>query len=145
MNYRRTIPLLFLISTIFFNACQSAADLKLAQAAVEKYHRLYNDQNYVEIFNSAHEEAKRLKSKEGLGYVLAESFRIYGRYLDSDLVYTKVSKVNERENQVELVYKSRFEKGTRNETFLIVTDGRTGALHSIGELSDEELERLKSK
>jgi len=31
----------------------------------------------------------------------------------------------------------------RNETFLIVTNDQKGALYGIGELTDEELEKLK--
>ena len=120
-------------------------DIKLAHMVVEKYHKLYNEQNYEEIFNTAHEEAKRTKSKEALGFVLAESYRIYGKHLSSELVYANPEIISSNESQVELVYKSKFEKGARNETFLIVTNDRAGALHSIGELSDEELQKLKSK
>lgn len=141
--HKLTVILLF---TVIFTACAGNRDQQLAEKVVENYHKLYNEQNYEEIFNTAHEEAQRTKSKEGLGYALAKSFEQYGRHLSSELVYTKIQPVpNSNERQVEFAYKSKFEKGTRNETFLIVTDDQKGALHSIGELTDKELEKLKSK
>jgi hypothetical protein len=142
--YKLAIPMI--ICAVFFAACAGNRDRQLAEEVVEKYHKLYNEQNYEEIFNTAHEEARRTKSKEALGFRLAEAFEKYGRYLSSELVYTKIQPIpNSTERQVELAYKSKFENGTRNETFLIVTNDEKGALHSIGELSDEELEKLKSK
>ncbi len=140
---------LFLIATSIFSACTSVKfnyysdNKKLAEKVVEQYHRLYNEQNYEEIFNSAHEEAKATKSKEALGYVLAEAFEKYGKYISSELAYSKVTTISTNERQVEMVYKSKFENGTRNETFLIVTNDQKGALHSIGEISDDELKKLK--
>jgi hypothetical protein len=140
------LAILLFISALFFAACAANRDQKFAEEVVEKYHKLYNEQNYEEIFNTAHEEAKRTKSKEALGFRLAEAFEKYGKYLGSELVYTKIQPVpNSVERQVELAYKSKFENGSRNETFLILTNDRSGALHSIGELSDEDLEKLKSK
>jgi len=141
--------ILFLITMPIFSACVSmkfgyhSDDKKLAEEVVEKYHKLYNEQNYEEIFNNAHEEAKATKSKEGLGYVLAEAFEKYGKCLSSEPVHSKVTTISTNERQVEMVYKSKFEKGVRNETFLIVTNDQKGALHSIGEISDDELEKLK--
>lgn len=143
--------ILFLIAATIFSACTSVKfgyysdDKKLAEKVVEQYHSLYNEQNYEEIFNSAHEDAKATKSKEGLGLVLAQAFEKYGKHISSEPAYSKVTTISANERQVEFAYKSKFEKGTRNETFLIVTDDRKGALHSIGELTDEELEKLKSK
>ena len=142
MKTYHKLATLFIIAA-FLTACAGNREQRAAEAVVDKYHELYNQQNYEAIFNAAHEEARRTKSKEALGLALAEAFRIYGKHLSSELVYTKTQKVNE--TQVELVYKSKFEKGTRNETFLIVTNDQTAALHSIGELTDEELEKLKSK
>ena len=139
------LTILLFISAAVFSGCAGNRDQKLAEAVVGKYHKLYNEQNYEEIFNSAHEDAKRTKSKEALGLALAQAFEKYGRYLSSELVYTRIQKVNATERQVEFAYKSKFENGTRNETFLIVTNDNAAALHSIGELSDEELEKLKSK
>jgi hypothetical protein len=142
--------ILFLITVSIFSACASVKfgyysdDEKRAEKVVEQYHKLYNEQNYEEIFNNAHEDAKATKSKEGLGYVLAEAFEKYGKYLSSELAYSKVTTINTNERQVEMVYKSKFEKGVRNETFLVVTNDQKGALHSIGEISDDELEKLKT-
>jgi hypothetical protein len=145
------IALLFFIFVLVFSACRAEKvenyenDKKLAAAAVEKYHRLYNEQKYEEIFNSAHEDARRSKSKEGLGFVLAQSMEKYGRHLGSEMVFSKVKILNEKERQIDLAYRSKFERGERIETFLIVTDGRTGALHSIGEIGEEELEELQKQ
>ena len=136
---------ILIIAAVVFSACAGNRDQRLAEEVVDKFHKLYNEQNYVEIFNTAHEEARRTKSKEALGLALAQAFEKYGRHISSELVYTKIQKVNEKENQVEFAYRSKFENGKRNETFLIVTDDRKGALHSIGELSDEELDKLKSR
>lgn len=146
MKTRHKFTILLLTCAVFFAACAENRDRRLAEEVVEKYHKLYNEQNYEEIFNTAHEEARRTKSKEALGFRLAEAYEKYGRHLSSELVYTKIQPVpNSTERQVEFAYKSKFENGTRNETFLIVTNDQKGALHSIGELSDEELEKLKSK
>ena len=142
--------ILFLITASIFSACASVKfdyysdDEKRAQEVVDQYHKLYNEQNYEKIFNNAHEDAKSTKSKEALGYVLAEAFEKYGKYLSSELVYSKVSTIGTNERQVEMVYKSKFEKGVRNETFLVVTNDEKGALHSIGEISDDELKKRKT-
>src|SRR5215204_61426 len=141
----------FVITIFLFSACASikfgsnSDDKKLAQNVVNEYHKLYNEQNYEEIFNAAHEEARRTKSKEALGLALAQAFEKYGKYVSSELVYSKVETVNANERQVDFAYRSKFENGTRNETFLIVTNDQKGALYAIGELSDDELEKLKSK
>ncbi|HVE57658.1 MAG TPA: hypothetical protein VNB22_12565 [Pyrinomonadaceae bacterium] len=140
---------LFLITTSIFSACASVKpeydteDKKLAGKVVEQYHRLYNEQNYEEIFNTAHKDAKATKSKEGLGYVLAEAFEKYGKHISSELVYSKVTSIDANQKQVEFAYQSKFERGVRNETFLIVTNDQQGALYAIGELSDDELKKLK--
>jgi hypothetical protein len=142
--------ILFLITASIFSACASVKfnyysdDEKRAEKVVQQYHKLYNEQNYEEIFNNAHEDAKATKSKEALGYVLAEAFEKYGKYLSSELAYSKVTTISANERQVEMVYKSKFEKGVRNETFLIVTTDEKGALHSIGEISDDDLKKLKT-
>ncbi len=144
-TYHKFAVVLFIFAA-FFSACAGNRDQQLAEKVVENYHKLYNEQNYEEIFNTAHEEARRTKSKEGLGYALAKSFEQYGRHLSSELVYTKIQTVpGSNERQVEFAYQSKFEKGTRNETFLIVTNDQKGALHSIGELTDDELDKLKTK
>lgn len=131
---------------VLLAGCAADREQKMAEDAVARYHKLYNEQNYEEIFNSAHEEARRTKSKEGLGYVLAQSFERYGRHLGSELALTKISPIaGSEDKQVELAYRSKFERGERIETFLIVTGKESGALHSIGEISEEELLKLKSK
>lgn len=132
------------LTALVCSACgQFSGDKGRAEKVVETYHRLYNEQNYEEIYNTAHEEAKANKSKEGLGLVLAEAFEKFGKHISSELVYTKVSVINSKERQVEFACQSKFENGLRNETFLIVTNDEKGFLHSIGELSDVELKKLK--
>ncbi len=130
-----------LLLSIFLSACSS--EKKLAEKTVENYHQLYNEQNYEEIFNTAHEDAKATKSKEALGYVLAIAFEKFGKHISSKLVYTKITILNDKERQIEFAYQSKFEKGTRNETFLIITNEEMGLLHSIGELTDDQLKALK--
>lgn len=139
------VAALGLLSTacLTFKAGYFDNDKKLAGSVVDDYHRLYNDRNYEEIFNTAHPEAKRTKSKEALGAALAQTFDRYGKFVSGELVFSKVTVVGANERQVDLAYKSKFERGERNETFLIITDDRTGALFGIGELSDEEIEKLK--
>jgi hypothetical protein len=136
--------ILLTIITLFISGCGNAQnDLSRAAVTVENYHRLYNEQKFEEIYNSAHEDAKANKSKEGLEFALAQSYEKLGKFLSSELVFSKVTPVDAKERQVELAYKSKFEKGELNETFLIVTNDEKGALHSIGKLSDEELDKLK--
>jgi hypothetical protein len=115
---------------------------KKAQRVVDEYHKFYNEQNYEAIFNAAHTEARQTKSKEALGLALAQTFEKYGKYVDSELVLTNVKIIDETEKMVEMAYRSKFELGPRNETFLIIINDQNGALHSIGQLSDEELEKL---
>ena len=145
MKFHHQIAVFLVLGVLFAAACTVSRDQQLAEEVVDNYHKLYNEQNYEEIFNTAHEDARRTKSKEALGLRLAEAFEKYGKHLGSELVYTKIKNINERERQIDLAYRSKFENGTRNETFLIVADDRKGALHSLGELSDEELEKLKSE
>ena len=149
-KYRFSVVLI-LISGFIFSACVSVKpvyysdDEKRAEKVVEQFHKLYNEQNYEEIFNTAHEEAKRTKSREGLGLALAQAFEKYGRHLSSEIVYRKVQPVSGSERQVEFALRSKFEKGERIETFLIVSNGEKAALFGIGELTEEELEKLDPK
>lgn len=144
-SYPKFTILLF-ISALVFSACAGNREQKSAEEVVANFHRLYNEQKYEEIFNHAHEEARRTKSKEGLGLALAQSFEKYGKHISSELVFTKISPVpSSNEKQVEFAYKSKFEQGERNETFVIVTNGEKASLYGIGELTDEEIENLKSK
>jgi hypothetical protein len=151
MKACQKFTILFFIAALILTACAKSRDQRLAEEVVENFHRLYNQQNYEEIFNSAHEEAKRTKSKEALGLALAQSFEKYGKHLSSELVYTKITPVsanessNPNEKKVELAYKSKFENGERNETFLILSNGEKASLYGIGELTNDELEKLKSK
>ena len=54
-----------------------------------------------------------------------------------------MSILNTKERQVDFAYKSKFEKGEVNETFLIIVNDQKAALYSIDKLTDEELEKLK--
>ncbi len=149
MKTYKQILLILISATVFSTACGSLkfisfnADQSRADKVVEKFHQLYNEQNFEEIYNSAHENAKATKSKEALSYFLAQTFEQFGKNLSSELIYSKVTIINSAERQVECAYKSKFEKGERNETFLIVTNDEKGALYSIGEATDEELKKLK--
>ncbi len=142
INQPLSIVLAFL--ALFFYACNYFSDDKgRAEKVVENYHRLYNEQNYEEIFNSANDEAKATKSKEGLGLSIAHSFENLGRHQSSELIFSKVSMLNTKERQVEFAYRSKFEKGDINETFLIIVNDQKASLYAIDKITDEELERLK--
>src|SRR5690349_86061 len=118
MKIRHKSAVLFIICALFLAACAGNRDQRLAEEVVENYHKLYNEQNYEGIFNAAHEEARRTKSKEALWLALAQTFEKYGRHQSSELVYKKIQPVpNSSDRQIEFAYKSKFEKGTRNETF----------------------------
>ena len=152
-NYYKSL-IFVIISILLCSTCTHVKSINLdpgnneeksAGNVVEQFHKLYNEQNYEEIFNTADEDAKRTKSKEALGLALAQSFEKYGKYLSSNLVYKKITTVDVASRKIELAYKSKFEKGERNETFLIVTNDQKVALYGIGELADEDLEKLKLK
>ncbi len=132
------------VSVLFYSACNYfTADKSRAEKVVENYHRLYNEQNYEEIFNSANEAAKATKSKEGLGLAIAQAFERLGRHQSSELIFSKVTILNTKERQFDLAYRSKFEKGQVNETFMIVVNDQKAALYSIDKLTDEELDKLK--
>lgn len=147
-TFNQSVIFIFIVA-LAFTACTSLKfmsfedDKRLAVKTIEQFHKLYNEENYVEIFNSAHEDAKANKSKEKLTAVLSEFFEYSGKHQNSELVYSKVEIINTKERKVELVFKSKYEKGYRNESFLIITNDREGKLHSIGELTDEEVKQLK--
>ena len=144
MKKYQLLTLALAFSALIFSACNYFGDDKIrAEKVVENYHRLYNEQNYEEIFNSANEDAKATKSKEGLGLAIAQSFEKLGRHQSSELIFSKVTILNAKERQVDFAYKSKFEKGEVNETFLIVVNDQKAALYSIDKLTDEELEKLK--
>ena len=144
MKIKQPLAIVLAVSALFFSACNYFNDDKSrAEKVVENYHRLYNEQNYEEIFNSANEDAKATKSKEGLGLALAQSFEKLGKHQSSKLIFSKVTILNTKERQVDFAYKSKFEKGEVNETFLIIVNDQKAALYSIDKLTDEELEKLK--
>jgi len=139
--YKPTI-LIFAFALIF-SGCAVSREQQLAEDVVAQFHKFYNDQNYGAIFDAADEEARRNKSREGLGLALAERFKKCGKFMSSELVHVKIEKASETEEQVEFAYKSKFEKGNLNETFLVVIDGEKAALYAIGEVTDDELKKLK--
>jgi hypothetical protein len=147
-NYQKFLILIF-VSVFFLSACATGSatennDKKLAEKVIKDFHARYNEQKFEEIFNAAHEEARRTKSKEALWFALAEKFEKAGKYISSEPVFTKIEPVeNSDERKVEMTFRSKFEKGDRNEAFLVITDGRTAALFALGEPTDDELEELK--
>lgn len=114
-------------------------DQKRAEKTVAEYHDAYNRGAYSEIFEASHPDAKATKSKEKLEEVLREINSQLGKVVGSTLVKADVSTVNIKERQVEMVYRTQFEKGERNEIFLIVSDDSTARLHSLGLATDAEL------
>lgn len=117
-------------------------DKKLAIQAVETYHQLYNEKRFEEIYNNAHEEAKATKDKQKLIAMLDSLYSELGKVERSQLFTTHVSVLNVKERQVEIVYKVKHEKGARNEAFLIVTNDTVGKIHTLSELTDEELKTV---
>lgn len=143
-----TLFLIIIFSIFFTNSCSMKfqyfnEDKKLAEKAVAEFHRLYNEQNYEEIYNLAHAEAKATKDKQKLIELLNRIYEEYGKVVDSKMVYSKVSLLNEKERQVEMVYKTVFEKNEMNETFLIITSDKTANFHSYGKIDETELKKLK--
>lgn len=144
MKSYQKFAVFFLMAALAMAACTDGRDRKLAEEAVAGYHKNYNDRNFEEIFNAAHEEAKQQKSKEALWYGLAEMSNAYGRHLSSELVRIKIQPIaGTGEKQVDLAYQSKFEKGELNETFLVVVGSERARIYSIGKLTDEELEQLR--
>ena len=126
------------VKFVYFND-----DKKLAEKVVENFHQFYNDEKYTEIYDNAHPDAKATKSKDKLVELLTEMRKKSGRFQNSKLIDSKVSTINVKERQVELIYKSKFENEEVNERFLIVTNDDSGNFHSYGQASDEELKNLK--
>lgn len=146
MKICRKFTILLYVSALIFSACAGNREQQSAEETVASFYRLYNEQNHQEIYKRLHDDSKRGINKDSLGHSLNEAFEKSGKFVSSDLVYKKILPIaNSKEKQVELIYKSQFEKATRNDSFLILTDGEKAALYWIGELTDEEIQKLKSK
>jgi len=140
--------LIIIFSAFLTNSCSLKfgyykEDKKLAEKAVEQFHRLYNEQNYEELYNIAHEEAKATKSKEKLIELMGRIYADYGKVLDSTVVRADVSVLNAKERQVAMVCKTKFEKKEKYETFLVITSDEKANFHTYGEITEEELKNMR--
>jgi hypothetical protein len=140
--------LLIFFVLLIFGGCISIKpgyfndDKKLAMRAVEKYHQLYNEKNFEEIYEGVHEEAKATKDKQKLIEMLSGLYQNAGKVESSELVRSSVRMLNAKERQVELVYRTQHENEKINETFLVITNDTIGKIHTFGELSDDEVKNL---
>jgi len=121
--------LLTVVICSFTPACISVkpvyfdGDKRMAQAAVEKFHKDYNDKAFEQIFDAAHAEAKATKSKDALINVLTQIQSTLGRHIYSRLIKSTVAVANPREREVDMLFRARFEKGEVNEFFLVLSNG----------------------
>ena len=142
-NYRRHI-FLFLFPILIFSACASkpeislSAEEKSAERAVARFHELFNAQNFEEIYNTADDGAKKVKSKEGLQFALAEMFEKFGQHRGSELIESKAKPLPNGATQVEQIYKSKFEKGEQSEFFMIVVRDQKAAIYQLGRPVDAQ-------
>lgn len=118
-------------------------DKHLAEKAVVKFHDQFNRAAYDEIFESTHPDAKATKSEAKLVEVLTELRSSFGGVKSSLLATSRVVVIGANERSVEMIYKTQFEKGTRNEIFVFISDGEQARLHSIGVATDSELEEAR--
>ncbi len=148
MKFNFHVLLYLIILAFLMPACVSfkpvyfSDDKKLAEKAVEKFHQLYNDRNFNEAYEMAHEAAKAENGKDKMISVLEGIYAKYGKVLDSKPVKAYVRMLSQNERQVEIIYETKYEKGRMNEFFLVVTNENEGKFYTYSELSDEQVKNL---
>jgi hypothetical protein len=116
-------------------------DKKRAEKAIEQYHDAFNRRNYDEIYENAHPDAKATKSREKLAQVLSQLYESLGKVQGSTLVKADVTTVSTKERKIEMIYRTQFENGVRNELFTCFSDDSVARLHTLGVATDEELQQ----
>lgn len=114
-------------------------DKRLAEKAVVEFHERFNSGSYHEIFEATHPEAKATKNEKALSEVLGSLHSSLGDVRSPVLAATKIKVVSANERSVEMIYKTQYERGSRNEIFLFISDGKQAQLHSLGTATDEDL------
>jgi len=133
------VVLLFVSGCVSIKPGYFSDDNRLAEKAVNQFHNQFNSSAFHEIFKSTHPEARATKSEVVLTEVLTGLHSTYGDVRSSVLAASKVAVVSTKERSVEMIYKTQYERGSRNEIFLFISDGAKAQLYSLGIATDDEL------
>lgn len=130
ISMRENFPLFFIAFTLLFSSgCVSVTpiyyddDKKISQQQVEKFHQLYNDENYAEMYKVMSLETRKVLSQESFVKKFEQTRSDLGKVIKSDLVKSDV-KPKATTRIVELIYETEFENDKTKELFIFSTDGK---------------------
>lgn len=129
--------ILLVIWCFLFNACVSIKpvyydeDKKVAEKQVEKFHQLFNEEKYDEIYNMFTEKEQNQQSKEQFVTALKNILAIQGKVKNSKLVKSEV-KPKASFRVVHMFYETEFEKGKQLEEFDWLVDGNDALVDFYG-------------
>ncbi len=134
-NWFLTTIFIYLIGT---TACISVKpiyyedDKKIAESQVEKFHQLFNDEKYDEIYNLYTPKVQNQQSKEQFISVLQNFRASFGRIKNSKIVKSEVNP-QAATRLVHMFYETEFEKGKKLEEFDCLVDGQNGIFDFYGQ------------
>jgi hypothetical protein len=138
LNFRN-----YIIATLFFLcfgviSCVSVKpiyyddDKKVAESHVEKFHQLFNEEKYNDLFDFYTPKGRNQSSREQLIIDLQNLRSKYGFIKNSKLVKSEV-KPQSSTRLVHMFYETEFEKGKVIEEFDCLVDGQNAIFDYYGQ------------
>lgn len=126
-----------IVTTLFYLGCFSIKPIyneeekKIAEDATKKFHQLYNESKFTELYELTDQRARAVKKKEDFLKLIDYIFTNNGQNQNSTLIESKLVP-HASFSEVQLLYKTSFEKSEQYEQFIwYVDDGKAG-LFSYG-------------
>lgn len=107
-------------------------DKRIAQKQIEKFHALFNEKRYEEMYELFTSNKQREISKEQFVSHLKDLYSQAGPVENSKLIKIEV-RVEASIRLVHMFYETRFEGGKRFEEFDCLTDGEKASIDFYGQ------------
>lgn len=144
MNFKLTLLIGLMTVILTFFGCFSIKPIyhkeekKLAENETKIFHQLYNEQKFEEIYELTDQRARVTKEKKDLLNLMNVVFTNHGRISSSEIIKAEVVP-HASFSEVQLLYKTKFEKGEAYENFTwYVENGKAGLFsYSTGSSENE--------
>ena len=116
-----------LFSLVLFSNCVSVKPIynsdeqAKAERAVSEIHKLYNEQNFDELYNHLDEETRLNIPKDTILTGIKQTFEKWGKIQSANLSQAKV--IPSTQIQVRMIYNIKYEKGDGQEWYIAVIRG----------------------
>ncbi len=102
-------------------------DKKIVESQIKKFHELYNEENFKEMYEMNSLETKKVVTQEEFIKKFKQTRSELGKVLKSKIIKAKV-KPQASSRLVEFVYETTFENGKVKELFICSTNGKESVI-----------------